>query len=224
MEARQYLRDLMQSFVDSFEAAGGPDPQAARHRLTGAARALVWAGRLDASEVHEVLAEFDDLLDDRGLRHVVAHRFEAGTSVGLGRSLEPDEPAPRSPRTSGELLSVVPINERFSEFDGYVVTAVCLELWSDHLSFRYAMHGDMRRLVRPEGTWPELTWEANDDLGNVYEPIGSSAGIGGSGSLTGSVNFGGTLPAGAHRVAVRLHHRGEGPASVLIDLPADEAG
>lgn len=224
MEARQYLRDLMQSFVDSFEAAGGPDPQAARHRLTGAARALVWAGQLDAGEVHGVLAEFDDLLAERGLRHVVSHRSEARASLGVARSDEAEEAASHSTRTPGELRSVVPINERFSEFDGYLVTAVSLELWSDHLSFRYAMQGDMRRLVRPEGTWPELTWEANDDLGTVYEPIGSTAGIGGPGSLTGSVNFGGAVPAGARRVAVRLHHRDEGPASVLIDLPADESG
>lgn len=224
MDARLYLRGLMESLADSFNETGHPDLSAIRSQLQGAAQALVATEDLPADAVHDVLAEFDDVLEDRGMTRRIHRRMSSSGSVGVAR----DEDASRSSRAQhlavpgGEsrLQAVLPINELVGEFDGFVVTAISLELWSAFLSFRYAMHGgDVRTLLSERGI-RKFQWEGVDDQGGVYHLRGEGAGGRGTGGLAGEVTFDGPIAANARQFVVRLRHRDHGPMSVLVDLPS----
>lgn len=225
MDARRYLHELMVSLVDSFDATGQPELGAIRSQLQGAARALVATGDLPPEAVHEVLAAFEDHLEERGMAQRVQRSMSASSTVSIARDPDAPEPRPsppRRPRGPARLERVLPINETVGAVDDFTVTAISLELWSTHLSFRYALHGgDMRQLLGARGM-PNLGWEAYDDRGGVYPISGSSAGGGGTGGLVGHVTFVGPLAEAAQQFVVRLRYRDQGPMSVLIDLPDRE--
>lgn len=211
---------MMDSLLESFNASGRPDLNDIRNQLMGAARALVATGHLPADAVHDALAEFDELLEDRGMLRRIQQSVYEGRTLTAVRA-DSHEPPSSEASEPAQLLRVIPINERFAEFEGFVVTAVSMELWSAHVAFRYAVQGgDMRRLLGA-GARHSWRWEANDDLGTVYRQAGASAGSGGTGGLVGQVNFSGPVPRGAERIAIRLWFEKQGPASVLVELYDD---
>lgn len=215
----------MESLLDAFSASGQPDLIGIRSQLQGAAQALVATGDLAPGAVHEVLTEFEDRLEERGMAQRVQAAMSTGAKLGAARpadGTEPPQPPSPQPRGPVELQAVVPINETIAELDDYTVIAISLELWSTHVSFRYAVHGeDMRRLLRTPG-WGELRWEAHDERGGTYPQSGGSAGGGGTGGLTGQVNFAGPIADGARQFIVRLRYRDQRPMSVLVDLPGHD--
>lgn len=211
--------------MDSFDVSGQPDLIAIRSQLQGAAQALVATGDLTPGAVHEVLTEFEGRLEERGMAQRVHRSMSTSARIGAARAADGTEPPqPHSPQPRGpvELHAVLPINETIAEFDDYTALAISLELWSTYVSFRYAVHGqDMRRLLRAPGM-AELRWEAHDDRGGIYPQSGGSAGGGGTGGLSGQVNFAGPVADGARQFIVRLRYRDERPVSVLVDLPGHE--
>lgn len=214
----------MESLLGSFNESGHPDLGAIRSQLQGAAQALVATGDLSADAVHDVLAEFDDMLEDRGMAKRIHRHVSSSASIGISldpnASSSPRAPQPAEPSAEDRLRTVLPINEVMGEFDGFTVTAISLELWSVHLSFRYAVHGgDMRTLLSERG-FGEFRWEAFDEHGGVYQRRGEGAGGGGTGGLTGEVTFGGPIAANARQFVVRLRYLDHGPMSVLVDLPS----
>ena len=216
----------MESLVDSLNETGHPDLGAIRSQLQGASQALVATGDLSADAVHDVLAEFEDMLEDRGMAKRIKRHMSSSATVAISRAEGMPDPRrgsqPPEPSGANRLQTVLPITEAMGEFDGFTVTAISLELWSEQLSFRYAIHGgDMRTLLSERGIG-KFRWEAFDEHGGIYQRRGGGAGGRGTGGLTGEVTFGGPIAANAQQFVVRLRYLDHGPMSVLVDLPSRE--
>lgn len=188
MDGEAYLRRLiaqrLREISDQPDAARGFTVSFLQQEVQGAANALVASKILSPQGARELRAELHQLLIDRGFIQEVRISTEARTELVAERVGPPPEEwsLALQPSPVPELERVLPVVRDLGELpSGERLVLVSLELWSDHLTLRWAVRsraeerwerGRYRRLFPGPGEW-----EAWDDAGTTYRPAGG----GGSG-------------------------------------------
>lgn len=175
MDAETYLNRLAEQRLNRLgRSAGSLDQEQGSEmlqELSAAASALVATGALDRAVAERVVIRSRNALVEMG---IVVPDTIAPEPFGDAPPAGPADWGAPSRVPPPRLVRVIPLARELGQIDGgAAVTLISVEIWNDHLLFRYSMTARRHRSSRERERW---TATIRDDAGTIYVRGGGQGG------------------------------------------------